>query len=873
MAATMAFRFVFDPKQKNEDKQSRMRIYVLARCEEKGLSESLKVLLERGPLTTFYKLKGIDPTEVPWIEPQAACEIVRREDAVPPLHSCEFNDRIPDYYYTICPFKADPQNDFSEIDRVLDGITEPLMVDVSIEPANVSAELSEFTRYLSQLQRINRVWDSGEYGDSPHDYFGNDHGSFRARRQVLNPIRYTDPQADEILHTLQRFYETLRQPHFLFQIIVFGKTPAVSGLIGSLVAESAFEKGSYRLLTWNKGEKSFENAIRSAREINVSALPVHENIFQGKDPNLYAGLARLGHLATVEELTGVFRLPVASIASPRCIRKNTDPPHEKNSDLVILGFDQENPGVHRGVQRSVLSKHLFMTGVPGSGKTRAAFNLILQLHEHGIPFLVFELAKTEYRTLKTFRNHPDPTARHMAETLEIYTVGDERVSPFRYKPLNPQFGISWDEHIDNLMVCFQAAMPLEGPLPALLREALERVYEIYPNKDNPPMMADLVKATEQVLEEKKYGPETNSDIRAALEVRLGILTHGSIGRVFQCRHSIPSIEHLMSSSVIIELDRLPRDQACLLNLFLLTGIREYLKTHPKKDENPRYAIIIEEAHNMVGRTGKAQASPDVVDPGSFASEFLCRMLAEVRALGVSIVIVDQFPSKIAPEVIKSTTTKLALRQVDKEDREVLGASMLLNESETEELARLSVREAFIYTEGFYKPRRITTTNLDTRFDFSTPVANEDVLPYIRDDAWFQQAAVERTTSELFEVKERTDRFDAERLQLGQELSSLLALQVKLLAEPVSKNRSTQLLRLIRRASGLKQRLWEGYHSFLRNSYRRYLAPETGGEVHDALVLEFRKNLVNRFESIIRPDVTKCSETIDAFIIRCQEEQK
>lgn len=33
MAATMAFRFVFDPKQKNEDKQSRMRIYVLARCE------------------------------------------------------------------------------------------------------------------------------------------------------------------------------------------------------------------------------------------------------------------------------------------------------------------------------------------------------------------------------------------------------------------------------------------------------------------------------------------------------------------------------------------------------------------------------------------------------------------------------------------------------------------------------------------------------------------------------------------------------------------------------------------------------------------------------------------------------------------------
>ena len=382
-SVSMTFRFVFIPKPKNEDKQSRLVIYVMAKYKEKGWGDTLKILFERGPLTSFYKLKAIDPTEVPCIEPQAACEIVRREDAVGPLHSGEFNDRIPNYYYTIRSYKPNPQNDFFDLDRVLDGIEEPVMFDVSIEPIDVAPELSAHGRYLSQLQSINRTWDYDQDDDSgSQDYLGDKHGSYATGRQGLKPLRYTDPLADEILRSQQRFHESLRQPHLLFHMFVFTQTPAIGRLIGSVAADSAFEEGSYRLLTWNKGEKFFDKALRSVKEVCVSALPVHETVFQGKNPNPYLDLERLSHLATVDELTGIFRLPVASTSSPRCIRKNTDPHHEKDQDIIIIGYDDENPGIPRGPRLSTITKHWFISGTPGTGKTTSILNLCLQLHKH-----------------------------------------------------------------------------------------------------------------------------------------------------------------------------------------------------------------------------------------------------------------------------------------------------------------------------------------------------------------------------------------------------------------------------------------------------------------------------------------------------------
>ncbi len=201
---------------------------------------------------------------------------------------------------------------------------------------------------------------------------------------------------------------------------------------------------------------------------------------------------------------------------------------------------------------------------------------------------------------------------------------------------------------------------MSGPLPALLAEALELVHDENPDPGDPPVMADLYAAARKVLAMKGYSAELESDLSAALEVRLGMLTRLSAGRIFQCGESAPCIEQLMASYSVCELAHLPPESACLTTLFILNAIHAHVRTTPYSNGKMRFAIVIEEAHNLVGCDRDAVPSESNADPKAFAAELICNMLAELRALGVAIVIVDQSPSKVARAVIKATATKLAL---------------------------------------------------------------------------------------------------------------------------------------------------------------------------------------------------------------------
>ena len=102
------------------------------------------------------------------------------------------------------------------------------------------------------------------------------------------------------------------------------------------------------------------------------------------------------------------------------------------------------------------------------------------------------------------------------------------------------------------------------------------------------------------------------------------------------------------------------------------------------------------------------------------------------------------------------------------------------------------------------------------------------------------------------------------------LAPLMALQPQILAQRGSVGKSRGLAFLSRNAHELKRRLSGVYKSFLRNSYRRYLDPAAGCEVKDPVVVEMRDDLVNRFESITRPDVREALDIIKSFIGRCKE---
>lgn len=869
-SVSLAIRFVYCPKPIKKDIQSRLNIYIIATTHNDAASKSMRLLLERGPLTRFYKLEPLNKIETHWKQLKAICDITRREEAVDPLHKPEFNDKIPPYYYTIHPLKPNDQNDYLSLDRILGAIEEKVVIDFCVQPTDVSAERALHTRYLSQLQSINRTWDRYEDDDAGiQDYFGNESSYRPSWKQGLKPMRHPDPLADDILRSQQRFHESLYQPHLLFHIRVLAESSAVAHLIGSTVAESAFEEGSYRLLPYEKDMKSYEIELQSVKNVCVNKTPLHHISFQGKDLSIYSGFEPLSQVAIVDELLGAFRMPVASAKSPCCIRKNTDPPGAEEDNLIVLGHDLELPGINRGLSFNLICNHGLFCGTTGSRKTTAMFNFIFQIHQLRIPFLVIETAKTEYRKLKTFKNHRDKDVSHLAKHLEVYTPGDETISPFRLNPFELLPGISLDEHIDNLLSAFKATIPIEGPLSPLLGEGVEQVYNNHPDRNSPPTMIDLYAASESVLAGKGYSPETNSDIRTALEVRLGLLTRRTVGKIFQCKKSFPNIEHLIRTPTVIELDRLDDYPRCIVTLFILLYIREYLKTSPNNDKDPRLVIIIEEAHNVVGRTRQTTSS-DAGDPKGSVAEYICSMLVELRALGVGIYFVEQHPSELEPIVIKSTNLKLCLRQVHEQDRDEIGASMILGPIEREELSRLKAGEGFFYTEGYHKARKIKTVNIHKDFDFSTLVQNKNILPFICEDAWFKKSAFERTKSELLQLGEKMDRFDDGRFQILQKLTNIFARYPLILAQTQAGAIPEKLTGLIKEANDLKERLKTSYASFLTHSYRRYITPEIGSKIQDPLILEMRNNLENRFESTIKTDVNKNMNMINVFINRCQK---
>ena len=871
-SVTVAIRLVFDPSAENGDPQQRLALYIVAAVHNAGSETAMRALLEHGPLSRFYDFQPVCGIPAPSDGLPAGCDVTRREDVVEPLNPPEFNDRVPPVYYSLHCCEAIPDNNYMTLDGVLSGIDEPAVIELCVEPTDASREIAHLTRVLARLNSVNHDWDRDRAGGLLGVTDPDDDAGAPNRAVPLAPLRRHDPLANEILRKQQRAHEALRQPQLHFHIRVRAKSAGMARLLASVVAESAFRNGTYRLWESDVDALVADSPAVTPSSLRVVGTSTHGRLFDGPSASFYEGLVRLPCLASVDELLGVFRLPIASCVSPCCIRCNTDPPNSENEDSIPVGSDLEGGGTDRSVRRDLpctaLVKHVFISGMPGSGKTTDGLHLAFELHRGRIPFLILEPVKTECRLIKSLKDHRDENVRSLARAMQVYTPGAESISPLRYNPLSIPPGVLRDQHADNLLADLKGSMPLSGPMPALIGEALERVLDASSCGDHSRVLDDLVHEVERVLAEKGYAPEVNSNVRAALDVRLRSLTQRSVGRAFQCPKSVPEISELMEVPVLIELARLPKEPACLLTLNLLTAIREHVLLTPHTGKVPRYVIIIEEAHNIVGRNNQAVASEDNPDPAAFAADAVCRMLAELRGAGVGVVILDQIPSAVAADVIKQTSTKIAFRQVDQEDRERLGASMLLNPAQTDELARLTPGEAFFHREGYYRPRRVRTPNLHAELQLSAPPSDVQLRRILQDEEWYLAAATRRQQSELDQLRRRMDSYDRKRLDAIRQVAELVEGYVQAVAVRNVSLRSARLRTLARQARALHVRMVSALDSFVRRSYRPLMASAgcSTETVEERRLVQ--ADLTQRYETVIVPDTQACLEKLNELIARC-----
>lgn len=429
----------------------------------------------------------------------------------------------------------------------------------------------------------------------------------------------------------------------------------------------------------------------------------------------YASVLHSGELATLmhlpqEEMPGyVVRDYARFDVSPPDLSQPL-----RGRTIPIGEIMDRNEGTHNLYNLEVdrLSEHGLVVGVTGSGKTNTAFYLLQEAWKQRIPFLVVEPAKAEYRELLDAAQHPS-----IGAALRVFTLGDERISPFRLNPFQVLPGVPVQTHIDHLKDVFNASFAMYGPMPQVLEQCIYSIYEDRgwdmasgrnlrgDHSQAYPTLTDLFNKIDQVVEQLGYGPRITPELKAALKVRVNSLRIGGKGKMMDTHLSIP-IPTLLKQPTVLELQAVGDDdeKAFLMGLVWIFLYEYYASTPPPADDESRirHITLIEEAHRLLTEV-PVSVNPEVANTRGKAVESFCHMLSEIRAYGEGILIADQIPSRLAADAVKNTGLKIVHRLVSDEDRMVMAGAMNLDEFQVRYLSTLGKGDAAVYAEGDDRP--------------------------------------------------------------------------------------------------------------------------------------------------------------------------
>ena len=507
-----------------------------------------------------------------------------------------------------------------------------------------------------------------------------------------------DPNADE---TLKQYEEWLKaidtNPAFICRICAFSNDDHY----GQLLLDSTISE------CLKTGDATIPKPVEGKFSVNhlMDELPIY------CAENTPKSMQRWATTFTVEEIAAFSRLPVLYDGESIELPKETTAKHERKG--MVIGTDTNDYNVM--IPQELLPKHMFVCGVPGSGKTNTMLHLAkslwnTEINDNGkirksqIPFLVLEPAKREYRELAL-------PAFDIPELI-IFSPSACTNFPIKLNPFEFPLGLTLSEHIGNLCKVFEGAFPIAPPAPFILDRAIQKVYEnndwnykdINTGAKKYPTLSELYAQFEKELQQTNYDGEIRGNIQSVLEMRIGSLLRREMKEIFDVSKSTLSPEEWLERPVIIELEALGEGPANFVTLLLCTLIRETLKANPLKDkEKPvRHVIFIEEAHNLIAPQSQT-SDPQDSNPKIAATAFIVKMLAEVRALREGIIIADQLPTAMAPEVIKNTNIKLVHRLTSQDDRELIGSSMSASPLQMENMLTYSKGQSLFIYEDMLRP--------------------------------------------------------------------------------------------------------------------------------------------------------------------------
>lgn len=469
---------------------------------------------------------------------------------------------------------------------------------------------------------------------------------------------------------------------------------------------------------------SLSDKNRPANNIHTQQLMIPKGFFSSDfDSPLLS-------LVTSEEICGICNIPVDTtfgfnIEEQRGYALNYIPTQSEKPIGYICEYEKPIKNMPFGLSDDELNKHTFVCGITGSGKTNSVKRILETTNK---PFLVIEPAKKEYRNLNK-------------DNVTVCTLGRPEINCIRLNPFYILPGVSPQQHIDLLKDLFSASFAFYGPMPYIIEKCLYNIYAkrgwnltlgFHPLLSTPkridemfdadkiqacyekqshiylfPTMQDLKDEIENYLlndEEMTYEGEVKGNIQGALRARINSLCVGSKGYMFNT-NAVVSFEKLLKSNVVIELEGLSddADKAFALGL-LIMYINEYRQVQ-KEIANTiglQHLLVIEEAHRLL-KNVSSEHTEELGNPKGKAVEHFTNMLAEMRSYGQGVIVAEQIPSKISPDVIKNSSNKIIHRIVSKDDQKIIANTVGLSSSDAIYLGNNRTGYAICHKEGMIQP--------------------------------------------------------------------------------------------------------------------------------------------------------------------------
>lgn len=458
---------------------------------------------------------------------------------------------------------------------------------------------------------------------------------------------------------------------------------------------------------WSYEEGNGVSAFKEIKDyVKYFSHPVFTNLEDGT-PVYFASYINTGELVNAIAFphSSVMDLPIISCAPFGMEPHSLDKIGRDVEIGCAYHMYEKNEQRKIFLDKKELTKHTFITGSTGSGKSNTVYYLLDSLtQDSSVKFMVIEPAKGEYKDVFGCRDgvHIYSTNPNVAELL--------RINPFAFPEK-----VHVLEHIERLTDIFNVCWPMYAAMPAILKESIERSYvssgwdlvkseNKYGRGENRifPSFADVLAEIKAVLDESEYSDDNKGDYVGSLSTRVRSLTTGINGIIFGGDYL--DDKDLFEENVIIDLSRVGGSETkSLIMGILILKLQEYrVGTDAPVSDSLNHVTVLEEAHNILKRTSFEQSNENSNLIGK-SVEMISNSIAEMRTYGEGFIIVDQAPQLLDMSAIRNTNTKIVMRLPDYGDRELVGRAIGLDDNQLKEMSRFKQGVAIVSQSGWIEP--------------------------------------------------------------------------------------------------------------------------------------------------------------------------